>query len=192
MDKAAPDAAYIVAISNLFAVTTDYLLKEGAPRTPPRTETAESVPVRTPGPIPSSRSVPLPRLLLTCGNVLFLMVILLYLVVYCSGFRRFHFIILLVLLSAPVLLAVSRGLLGNGPVDAAELKRYRRSFALSTALWGFAIALLCGFQEAVDDLLVRQVSGPFSIPLLLVLTAVLGLALYCLGLILGSVLTRKL
>lgn len=199
LDKAAPDVAYIVAISTLFAVTTDYLLKDDTPEMPPPgKEGAEPVPVRKSGSGPVREQDPsrVSRLLLTGGNALFLTVILLYLAIYCVGFshvlRLTSLAIFLVLLPAPVLLAVSRGLLGRGPVGDRELKRYRRSFALCTALWGFAIALLCDFREVVDDLLVGQVSGPFSIPLLLVFTAALGLALYGLGLLLGSVLTRKL
>lgn len=197
LDKAAPDAAYIVAISTLFAVTTDYLLKDDVPETPPPVgEGTEPVSIRKTGPTREKDPGRVSRLLLTGGSALFLAAVLLYLAVYCFDFGDIPWlaplIILLVLIPAPVLLAVSRGLLGWGPVSGRELKQYRRSFALCTALWGFAIALPCGFQEVMDDLLVNQFSGPFSIPIGLALTAVLGLALYCLGLLLGNVLTRRL
>ena len=196
LDKAAPDAAYIVAISILFAVTTDYLLKDDAPETPPPVgEGTEPVSIRKTGPAREKDPSRVSRLLLTGGSALILAAVLLYLAVYCFDFGYISWLapltILLVLIP-PVLLAVSRGLLGWGPVSGRELKQYRRSFALCTALWGFAIALPCGFQDVMDYLLVDQYNGPFSIPIGLALTAVLGLALYCLGLLLGNVLTRRL
>lgn len=58
-------------------------------------------------------------------------------------------------------------------------------------LWGFSIALLCGFSEVIDDLLVSRVEGAASIPLLLVLLTALLLPLWFVECFLTSLVIKK-
>lgn len=147
LNKTVPDAKYIVELSELFQVTTDYLLKEQASQTPPEPQEkapsqADSSTVQPEA--PSSSSIPnhTALTLLTCGNVLFLTLLLLYIAFYCFAFRLSVWPLLAVLLAAPVLLTVSRALLGRGSHSQADLRRYCRGFSVSVMLWGFSIALL--------------------------------------------------
>ena len=61
----------------------------------------------------------------------------------------------------------------------------------STSFWGFAIALLIGFGEVIDDLLVSQVEGAASIPLLLLLLTALLLPLWCIGWFLANLVIKQ-
>ena len=77
LNKTMPDVKYIVALSDLFQVTTDSLLKEQAAQTPPEPPTAPpaqdaSRPVQAEPPQSGLFSGHTALVLLTCGNVLFL------------------------------------------------------------------------------------------------------------------------
>ena len=197
LDKTVPDVKYIVALSDLFQVTTDSLLKEQAAQTPPEPPTAAPVqdasrPVQAEPPQNGLFSGHTALTLLTCGNVLFLTLILLYIIFYCFAFRRLGlWPLLAVLLAAPVLLMASCALLGRASLSQNTLRQYRRGFSAGVTLWAFSIAFLCGYSEVVDDLLVSQVEGPLSIPLFLVITLGLSLLFWCAGLLLAHLITRK-
>lgn len=210
LNKTMPDVTYIVAVSDLFSVTTDYLLKDGVLKTAVPDEPTEEtgLPERSadaPGrsfraAAPAAESCDLfrrSRLMLLSGSAAALAVELLYLALYCfsfdfRGIRTPAFVVMgAVLIGLPVLLVISRCLPGRNIPGGAGLTEYRRLFALCAALWGFAVAVLCGFQEVVDDLLVSQVSGLFSIPVFLAILALLGAVLYGAGLLLANVLTRN-
>ena len=197
LDKTVPDVKYIVALSDLFQVTTDSLLKEQAAQTPPEPPTAAPVqdasrPVQAEPPHSGLFSGHTALVLLTCGNVLFLTLILLHIIFYCFAFRRLGlWPLLAVLLAAPVLLMASRALLGRASLSQNTLRQYRRSFSTGVTLWAFSIAFLCGYSEVADDLLVSQVEGWFSIPLFLAITLGLSLLFWCAGLLLAHLITRK-
>lgn len=197
LDKTVPDVKYIVALSDLFQVTTDSLLKEQAAQTPPEPPTAAPVqdasrPVQAEPPQNGLFSGHTALTLLTCGNVLFLTLILLYIIFYCFAFRRLGlWPLLAVLLAAPVLLMASCALLGRASLSQNTLRQYRRSFSAGVTLWAFSIAFLCGYSEVADDLLVSQVEGWFSIPLFLAMTLGLSLLFWCMGQLLAHLITRK-
>ena len=197
LDKTVPDVKYIVALSDLFQVTTDSLLKEQAAQTPPEPPTAAPVqdasrPVQAEPPQNGLFSSHTALTLLTCGNVLFLTLILLYIIFYCFAFRRLGlWPLLAVLLAAPVLLMASCALLGRASLSQNTLRQYRRSFSAGVTLWAFSIAFLCGYSEVADDLLVSQVEGWFSIPLFLAMTLGLSLLFWCMGQLLAHLITRK-
>jgi len=180
LDKTTPDASYIVAISDLFQVSTDYLLKNG-PSASPRA----AVP---PSPLPEAKAVSdepgrakAACVLLGCGNILFLTLLLFSLCKFvflrADSFLPPAFI----LVTAPVLIAVGQGLLWKGPLSPDLLRRWRRATASAVVLMGFAAALLLGYHEVVDDLLVSRVEGLLSLPLLLGMTTALLLIFWCLG-----------
>lgn len=197
LDKTVPDVKYIVALSDLFQVTTDSLLKEQAAQTPPEPPTAAPVqdasrPVQAEPPQSGLFSGHTALVLLTCGNVLFLALILLHIIFYCFAFRRLGlWPLLAVLLAAPVLLMASRALLGRASLSQNTLRQYRHGFSAGVTLWAFSIAFLCGYSEVADDLLVSQVEGWFSIPLFLAITLGLSLLFWCMGQLLAHLITRK-
>ena len=197
LNKTMPDVKYIVALSDLFQVTTDSLLKEQAAQTPPEPPTAAPVqdasrPVQAEPPQNGLFSGHTALTLLTCGNVLFLTLILLYIIFYCFAFRRLGlWPLLAVLLAAPVLLMASCALLGRASLSQNTLRQYRRGFSAGVTLWAFSIAFLCGYSEVADDLLVSQVEGWFSIPLFLAMTLGLSLLFWCMGQLLAHLITRK-
>lgn len=192
LDKTVPDAAAIVTISDIFRVSTDYLLKDGATTAPSSPE----VPAASEGSSFSGGTTHPPTLgvsdraclLLSVGVRLFTALLLLYMLYDWFGFRNLgNWPMFLVLLTAPILLAASRRLL----TASSPLRRFRRSVASCMTLWGLAIAMLCGFMEVVDDLLILGVEGPAGIPIFLGLLALLLVPLWCAGWVLAKYLTRK-
>lgn len=179
LDKAMPDAVYIVAVSDLFGVTTDYLLKDAPPE-------PDGVVSGTPAPETPPDRARIPGLLLPGANALFAAAIAVYLILYCtSGYARWMAVLLLLpLLGAPVVLTVSRVMPGSDPGPEA-LSRFRKQFALNAGLWGLAAALLCGFREVIRDLLYLDWLG------LIFLLAVVCAALYGLGWGLALLVTRR-
>lgn len=190
LDKTVPDVKYIVALSELFGVTTDCLLKN-AEAAPPQSQPPFASPEAITEAIHQSSAPGLfdrACLLLAAGGGLFAMLLLVYLGFYCFGFHRMGtWPLLLVLLGAPVLLVISCGLLRAD----APFRNFRRGVAVCCMLWGFSIALLFGFGEVIDDLLVSQVEGAASIPLLLLLLAALLLPLWCVGHFLANLVIKR-
>ena len=172
LDKTVPDVKYIVALSELFGVTTDFLLKDDhksmptkiqAPTSPPPPVSQESVCPLTAPPSPD-RSC----LLLDVSLCLFVLLILLYLADDCFMLSLFttHWPLLVVLLGTPVILLASLELFSSD----TSLRRFRRGVAGFCMLWGFSMALLCGFSE-VFFVLISQVGGIASLFLSLLLIA---------------------
>ena len=99
---------------------------------------------------------------------LFVLLILLYLADDCFMLSLFstRWPLLVVLLGTPVIL------LAGFELFAADtsLQRFRRGIAGFCMLWGFSLALLCGFSE-VFFVLISQVGGIASLILSLLLMA---------------------
>ena len=132
LDKTVPDVKYIVALSELFQVSTDYLLKDSphhtsppqaqAPAPPPPPVSQESV-----FPLTASASPDPSCLLLDVSLCLFVLLILLYLADDCFMLSLFstRWPLLVVLLGTPVIL------LAGFELFAADtsLQRFRRGIA---------------------------------------------------------------
>ena len=173
LDKTVPDVKYIVALSELFQVSTDYLLKDSphhtsppqaqAPAPPPPPVSPESV-----FPLTASASPDPSCLLLDVSLCLFVLLILLYLADDCFMLSLFstRWPLLVVLLGTPVMLLAGFELF----TADTSLQRFRRSVAGFCMLWGFSMALLCGFSE-VFFVLISQVGGIASLILSLLLIA---------------------
>lgn len=193
LDKTVPDVKYIVELSELFEVSTDYLLKE---HTVPESETA--VPdtsagdnvapkIFSAGPRDCS---PLINALLLCGNgFLFMLLLLSFPMRYMFSYRLSFIPPLLVLLLAPVFLLLSRAFLRP---PAKALRGYCHLSAACLTLWGFALAMLLGYHEVIDDLLFSMVEGAASIPLLLLTTAVMLGPIYAAAYFITRITTRSL
>ena len=191
LDKTVPDVKYIVALSELFGVTTDFLLKDDpksmptriqAPTYPPPPVSPESVCPLT-APAPPDRSC----LLLDISLCLFVLLILLYLADICFMLSLFstRWPLLVVLLGTPVMLLAGFELF----TADTSLQRFRRGVAGFCMLWGFSLALLCGFSE-VFFVLISQVGGMSSLFLSLLLIA-LFLPLWYAGRRLADLLLKR-
>lgn len=172
LDKTVPDVKYIVALSDLFGVTTDYLLKDAeapppqaqAPDTPPPPPASQKSGCPPPPPEAPDRSC----LLLDVSLCLFTLLIVLYMADYCFCLSLFRtrWPLLTVLLGTPLILLAGFELLTTG----VSPQHFRRDVAGCCMLWGLSIALLCGFSEVIF-VLISQVGGIASLLLLLLLTA---------------------
>ena len=191
LDKTVPDVKYIVALSELFGVTTDFLLKDDhksmptkiqAPTSPPPPVSQESVCPLTSLPSPD-RSC----LLLDVSLCLFVLLILLYLadIYFMLSLFSTRWPLLVVLLGTPVML------LAGFELSTADtsLQRFRRGVAGFCMLWGFSLALLCGFSE-VFFVLISQVGSMSSLFLSLLLIA-LFLPLWYAGRRLADLLLKR-
>ena len=173
LGKTVPEVKYIVALSELFQVSADYLLKDSPHHTaPPQAQT----PPPPPHPVPQESDCPLTApapadrscLLLDASLCLSVLLILLYLADDCFMLSLFStkWPLLVVLLGTPVMLLAGFELFtANTP-----LQRFRRGVAGFCMLWGFSMALLCGFSE-VFFVLISQVGGIASLILSLLLIA---------------------
>lgn len=172
LDKTVPDVKYIVALSELFSVTTDFLLKDDSKAMPAKTQ----APTSPPPPISHESVCPLTApaspdrscLLLDVSLCLSVLLLLLYLADNCFMLSLFstRWPLLVVLLGTPVILLASLELFSTG----TSRQRFRRGVAGFCMLWGFSVALLCGFSE-VFFVLVSQVGGIASLILSLLLVA---------------------
>lgn len=172
LDKTVPDVKYIVALSELFSVTTDFLLKDDSQAMPAKTQ----APTSPPPPISHESVCPLTAppssdrscLLLDVSLCLSVLLLLLYLADNCFMLSLFstRWPLLVVLLGTPVILLASLELFSTG----TSRQRFRRGVAGFCMLWGFSIALLCGFSE-VFFVLISQVGGIASLIFSLLLVA---------------------
>lgn len=199
LDKTMPEVKYIVMLSDLFQVTTDTLLKDGplpgseaaAPEIKPPPPLPEAGSAASDAPVsvfPAPAAAPIPETnlkqeslacgMLTCGTLLFLILLLTYLGFYCFAFRPLGRWPLLMVLLAGVPLMAAALVRFRQEVPSVSSRLFRRRFVLCGTLWSFSITLLCGYCEVVDDLLVSQVMGLTSIPLLLAMTAGLAALFY--------------
>lgn len=196
LNKTVPDAKYIVELSELFQVTTDYLLKEQASQTPPEPQEkapsqADSSTVQPEA--PSSSSIPnhTALTLLTCGNVLFF-----------DPAPALHCILLLCL-PPQRLAAAGRSVSRSRPADGqprASWPRFTftgrsapvlpRLFRQCNAV-GFFHCPACGYSEVVDDLLVGQVEGVLSLLLFLTITLGPSLLVWCIGRLIAQLITKQ-
>lgn len=189
LGKTVPDVKYIVELSNLYRISTDYLLKDDEP--------IFQQPLPSPKPAKPSSAPTAPRdrssliaALLLCGDIFLLMLILLHFpLLFIFAYRLTLLPLLLVLVLAPVFFCISLAFL-RSPSQALQL--YRHAAAGCLTLWGLAIAVLLGYNEVVDDLLFSMVEGWLSIPLFAGLTAVLLGGLYAVSLFLVRLFTRKI
>lgn len=173
LDKTVPDVKYIVTLSELFQVSTDYLLKDIPHHTaPPQAQTPASPPSpvsqESVCPLTAPKSPDRSSLLLDASLRLFVLLILLYLADDCFMLSLFttRWPLLVVLLGTPVILLASLELFSSD----TSLRRFRRGVAGFCMLWGFSMALLCGFSE-VFFVLISQVGGIASLFLSLLLIA---------------------
>ena len=167
LNKTVPDVKYILALSELFQVSTDELLKDGLhPAAPPQAQTAPPYPVSQEPGSPLPEAPDRACLLLDAGLCLFALLILLYLVDGCFTLSFFatRWPLLAVVLGAPVMLLAGFELF----TAATSLRRFRRGVAGCCMLWGFSAALLLGFSE-VFFVLIRQVGGVSALFLSLLL-----------------------
>ena len=210
LDKTVPDVKYIVALSELFQVSTDYLLKEGglapekqSPEQPPNNLTKSTSAEATSIPDPQvtafspdstdSSHAKAACVLLGCGNMLCLILLLVYLANYLL-FRRYEVLFPLgaILVLTPVLTAVCHGILWKGPLSPTVCRRYRRGVLNGVELMGFAAIMPFGFIEVIDDLLMSQVYGLLSLPLLMGLTLIPLLVFWLLGVLMVHQLLKSL
>lgn len=184
LDKTVPEVKYIIALSNLFHVSTDYLLKGG----PAHEATSAPPPPTSSSPVRDhSRLI---STLLLCGDAFLLILILLHVPLRFIFAYRLTFIpLLLVLVLAPVFFCVSLAFLRS---PAQSLRLYRRAASGCLTLWGLSIAMMLGYNEVVDDLLFSMVEGWLSIPLFAGLSAILLGILYIVSFALVRFMTRKL
>ena len=191
LDKTVPEVRYIVALSGLFHVSTDALLKEGEPL-PPEEAPREQAPPKAPPSVPHGDRTRPPgappdgaaRLLLrhpvltACrvmevGDTLAATLLGFYLWGSLFSFSRPGlWPLAMILMLEPVLLVLSRGLLEGGAAPAA--------------------ALPLGYGEVIDDLLLGQAAGAAGVPLLLGMTLPLLGALCLLGRLLAARLVRNI
>ena len=204
LGKTVPEVKYIVSISELFGVTTDYLLKDTAgPETseaaaPPEQPGEPSSPLRqAASELLTDRAFGLPVWhagLAACravvlGNAAAAVLLGLYLSWYLFGFSDPGLWPLLLAAAAlPVLAVLGKLLLEGAKPPKKVLLRFRRAVGAAAALWGFAAALPLGFREVLGDLLIDQVCGPGGVLAGLLLTA--GLLAGCC--LLGHVLADRL
>ena len=187
LDKTVPDVKYIVELSNLFRVSTDYLLKDAS---------LSEKPLPFPGadaPLAAEKSYDRSSLisaLLFCGDLLlFVLIVLHFPLLFFFAYRITLIPLFLALLLAPVFLGLSRVFLRS---PASHLRAYRHAGAACMTLWGLVIAVILGYNEVVDDLLFSMVEGPVSIPLFLVLTAALLGGIYAAAYLLMRWITRSI
>ena len=172
LDKTVPDVKYIVALSDLFQVTTDYLLKETSVFTSTPVQNNPALDTES-SPKPFSQNPPqrprnnslLTSMLLLCADLFFLLLIALrFLLRFFVSYRLSVLPPILVLLLAPVVLLISRVFLRS---PAQSLTLYRHAAAGCLTLWGFSVALLVSFSEHIWKLLFEITGGHFIIPLFL-------------------------
>lgn len=201
LDKTVPEVRYIVSISGIFGVTTDFLLKEDAgaaePAGSPGEQTAPQDRWEEPPDLLADRAAGLPvwhggRIAcraLVLGNVLSVMLLGLYLAWALFGFGEpGAWPLILVVLLLPVLAALGKLLLESEASPERVRRRFRRDLGAAAALWGFAAALLLGFHEVLEDTLTGGGVGSALVGLLL--AAAILAAGYLLGYALGGRLTR--
>ena len=187
LDKTVPDVKYIVEISDLFRVSTDYLLKDGSFSEQPLPFPGANMPLAATAAQDHSSLI---STLLLCGDILLLGLIILHFpMLFFFAYRITLIPLFLALVFAPVFLGLSRVFLRS---PAVHLRLYRHSGAACLTLWGLAIAVMLGYNEVVDDLLFSMVEGPLSIPLFLGLTALLLVGMYTASFLLVRFITRKL
>ncbi len=183
LDKTVPDVKYIVALSDLFHITTDALLKDGEP-----TVSADAATPQPASPVPHDRSATLVTLL-CCGNGFLLALIMLsFLMPLFFRYPAALWPLYLVLVLGLGLFFAGRSAL---PSPARALRRYRRASAWCLTLWGAALALLLGYQEVIEDLLFDQVLGLSGVAILLFLTAMLIGSMYLVSYLLVLWMTRS-
>lgn len=168
LDKAVPEVKSIVAMSGLFGVTTDYLLKQEAPQEEPGGSAAAPPPAKNFTEIFSGRDTRLPVWhpgfsacrTVELGNAAAVMLLGLYLSWYFFGFTRpSRLFPALIAVALPILIVLGKLLLENADIPPRLLRRFRRDVGLATALWAFTLALFLGFGELLTDLLAARVSG---------------------------------
>lgn len=185
LDKTVPEVRYIVELSDLFQVTTDYLLKDGEKKTPlPEIQTSA-----LPKDPPRAKAA---CLILGCGNMV--LTVLLMFSVFKHSFlhTRSDLPLAAILMIAPILIAVSFGLLWDWPISPGVERRFRRGVGTAVILMGFAVAVFLGYHEVVDDLLLKQVEGSLSLPLFFGMTVILMLLFWIPGCILAAILLKHL
>ena len=186
LDKTVPEVRYIVEMSDLFRVTTDYLLKDTDAEPPLPIKTAETAASKDP---PRAKAA---CLILGCGNMVF--TVLLMFSVFKNSFlyERSDLPLAAILMFAPILISVSFGLLWDWPISSGVEQRFRRGVGTSVIPIGFAVAVFLGYHEVVNDLLLKQVEGPLSLPLFFGMTALLMLLFWIPGCILAAILIKHL
>ena len=188
LDKTVPEVKYIVAISELFGVTTDYLLKDTAgPEAEAPLEQPPASPLRqTASELLTDRGTGLPVWhaglqacrALVLGDVAAAVLLGLYLYSYLSAFSQADsWPLLLAAVALPVLVVLGKLLLEGTDPPERVLRRFRRAVGMAAALWSFAVALLLGFGEVLGDTLIDQVSGPGGV--LAGLLLAIGLPVSC-------------
>lgn len=204
LDKTVPEVKYIVAISELFGVTTDYLLKDAAGPEGPAAEAPPEQPPASPirqaaSEVLTDRGTGLPVWhaglqacrALVLGDVAAAVLLGLYLYSYLSAFSQADsWPLLLTAVALPVLVVLGKLLLEGTEPPERVLRRFRRAVGAAAALWGLAIALLLGFGEVLDDTLLNRYSGPGGVLAGLLLTAGLPAACGLLGYALAGRLVR--
>lgn len=177
--KTVPEVKYLLALSRLFSVSVDELLK-GEPEAavlPADAKTPRAA-AKVPSCAPSKArdTGVLISILLLCGDGLLFMLALLHFPMLLVFRMDLTFLPLYaVVLLAPLFVLFSLLFLS---LPTTALRLYRHAGALCLSEWGFTIALLAGYREVMEDLLFIMAEGALSIPLLLGLTAALLAGLY--------------
>lgn len=180
LDKTVPDVKYIVELSELFQVSTDYLLKENGPA--PEKQPSEQPPfppsAEQPPPLPPEARDYFP-IAAVCAVALMLAADLIFTAAYIFYLRELYtfsmIFLLLAMVFLPVLLAGWRVHLRVSPSPA----NCRRIVSAGTRLWCFGLMLLCGFHQVIHDLFISPgilaFLDDFGLLILIFLAITLGL-----------------
>ena len=177
LDKTVPEVKYIVALSEAFQVTTDYLLKDGSSAcegTPPSPE--------APPPPPQAAGDFFP-MAAVCSVMFLLAADVIFAAAHCLYIRDLltfsTVLLLLAMILLPALLAAWRVRLRTTPAPA----NCRRTVAAGARLWVFGCMLLCGFHAVIGDLFISPGLSAFTdeIGLILLIFAAVFLGLWLAG-----------
>jgi len=157
LDKTVPDVKYIVAISDLFQVSTDYLLKKNAatPCTSSEFQTDSSgVSCSQPQEEPSSAPGDPFHVKVVCATALMLAADLVFAAAHIFYMRELYtfcmIFLLLAMIFLPVLLAGWRAYLRT----TVSRVNCRQIVSAGTRLWFFGLMLLCGFHQVIHDVFI--------------------------------------
>lgn len=208
LDKTVPEVRYIVTLSELFGVTTDFLLKEDAvlpspaaadspedrsakapepdstsPRGGGKRPAQDAAPAHAPDPLAAvrgQRRLRTASLLLLCGAALMVLCAagILVLLPYWLYYKFIWAVYVVALIPGVLPPLVAGSLVKGATLDAASRRRFARSLSWYLTLWGLLWSMALGLWEVTSDLLLSRVMGLPGIPLYLLILAALTAAIH--------------
>ncbi|MBE6995501.1 MAG: helix-turn-helix transcriptional regulator [Ruminococcaceae bacterium] len=180
LDKTVPDVKYIVAISELFQVTTDYLLKKTYNPPASEAEPEPACPQQAPPRSPARDVFPT---LAICAVMLMLAADIIFTATNIFYIRALYtFSMIFLLLAMVFLLTLMTGWRVHLHTTASHAN-CRRIVSAGARLWCFGLMLLCGFHEVIHDLVVSPGLSAFSddIPLVILTFLAVTFGLWATG-----------